>query len=81
MQETLAQLNEVFRKVFRRADLVIKPETRAADIAGWDSLTHMHLIAETEKHFNVRFTFDEAGGLTDVGDLVKLVERKRNRPQ
>ncbi len=76
MAEILTELTAVFRRVFRRSDLVIKPDTSAADIPRWDSLTHMHLIAEVEKHFAIRLSFDEVSALENVGDMVRIISGK-----
>jgi acyl carrier protein len=77
MAEILTDLTQVFRRVFRQPDLVIDANTTSADIPRWDSLTHMHLIAEIEKHFTIRLTFDEVSGLENVGDMIRIISRKR----
>ncbi len=75
-EETFKQVESVFRKVFKRPDLLIRPEDTAADIAGWDSLTHMTLINELEIFFKITFTFEEVTSFKNTGDLVKLVTQK-----
>lgn len=71
-----AELQDVFRQVFNRPDLVIVDETTADDVTGWDSLKHIELIVSVESKFHVKFKTAEVTKLNDVGDLIqKLVER------
>ena len=75
--QTLEALQEVFRRVFADPALVIHQHMTARDVRGWDSLNHMHLIAEVEAGFGIRFSFDEVRQLQNVGDLVFLIDKKR----
>jgi acyl carrier protein len=75
MEHTLKELTEVFRKVFLKSDLVITEESDATVVEGWDSLTHMMLINETEKHFRINFTFDEVMSFRNAGDMIKAIEK------
>lgn len=72
----LNEIQEVFRVVFDKPGISLTTQTTASDITGWDSLTHMRLIAALENHFKIIFTFDEVGLLQNVGDIVKLVANK-----
>ncbi len=73
----MATLSDLFRDVFDDPDLVIGPTTSAADIAGWDSMTHISLIVAIEQAFGIRFRTSEMDGLHDVGELAALVAAKR----
>ena len=71
-----AALQDVFRQVFNRPDLVITEKTTADDVKGWDSLKHIELIVSVESKFGVKFKTAEVTKLNDVGDLIQmLVER------
>jgi acyl carrier protein len=74
--ETLEALNEVFRTVFDDDALLVRPETTAAEVPGWDSLSHVNLITAVEARFNVRFTRKELLRQRKVGDLLADLERK-----
>jgi acyl carrier protein len=67
------RLQQVFRKVFNDADLIIDQNTSAKDIDIWDSLTHMELIAAIEEEFSIRFSFDEVMRFHTVGDLMRSI--------
>ncbi len=79
MNEVLQKLNEVFCKVFLKNDLVIHLLSDASNIEGWDSLTHMMLISETEKRFNITFTFNEIMAFKTVNDMVSAIEKHLGR--
>jgi acyl carrier protein len=75
MQE---RIQNVFRKVFRRDDLVITDASSASDIPMWDSLTHLELIAAIEEEFNVKFSFREVMEFNSVGDLRNCILSRKS---
>ncbi|MEY3051130.1 MAG: hypothetical protein RLY31_915 [Bacteroidota bacterium] len=72
----LEQVNEIFRDVLDNEDIRLVPETTAADVDDWDSLTHIQLIVATEKHFGIKFTAAEIQGFRDVGHYCEEISRK-----
>lgn len=56
--------------------LTVTRATTAKDVADWDSLRHVLIIAGVEEAFDIRFSSAEMDGLQTVGDFVDLVERK-----
>ena len=69
-------LQDTLRTVFRNPDLVITSQTTAADIKGWDSLSHVRLMIAIEKKFGVRFQAREVGEFNNIGDLLALLQAK-----
>jgi acyl carrier protein len=76
MNDVQDRLADTIRDVFDDPTLQINRETTAADVEGWDSLTHINLIVAVEKEFRVRFTTAEVTSLKNVGDLIDAVGRK-----
>jgi len=74
--EIYAALTEIFHDLFGDDSIVLKPETAAADIEGWDSFNHVNLIVATEVRFGVTFQTKEIEKLTNVGDLVTAIKQK-----
>jgi acyl carrier protein len=70
------RLTKVFRKVFGDDSLEVTPAMTAADVEGWDSLTHVRLLLTVEREFRVRISAAEASKLQSVGDLMHLIESK-----
>ena len=75
--QILSELNVVFHQVFKDTSLRITQNTTADDIHGWDSLTHMMLIDEIEKHFSIEFSFSEVMDFANVGDMVQNIAQKK----
>lgn len=59
MNEVLEKINEVFRNIFEKENLVISEDTSADDIEGWDSLQHVKILVMLEQEFHVEFDIDE----------------------
>ena len=68
--EAIEKITEIARDVFENDTVVLKEETTAADVAEWDSLTHLSLISDIEDEFDVKFTLNEISGSKNVGELV-----------
>ena len=75
-QNLIDQLTPIFRDVFSQPDLMLTPDASSATIAGWDSFSHINLVLELETKFNVSFSTKELGEMSQVGDLVTLLEAK-----
>ena len=74
--DTEQVLQEVFRDVFDDDEIVITDETTADDIDAWDSLTHVQLIVAVEEKFNIKFSTVEVMKMKNVGEFIKLIDRK-----
>ena len=70
------QLTPVFRKIFNAPDLVITDEMTANDVEGWDSLSHMLLIADVEAAFSIKFKLKELNKMRNVGDMIDIILTK-----
>lgn len=52
----------------------IEEDTAIGDIASWDSLNHLKIIAEIEQAFQIQFTPDVLMELEDFSDIVAAVQ-------
>ena len=73
-KEIYKRLTEVFIDVFDDENIEISDETTATDIEGWDSLTHISLIASVEDEFDIKFDMKAIQGLKNVGEMVNIIE-------
>ena len=73
-EEIYNKLTEVFRDVFDDESIEINDGTTADDVEGWDSLTHITLLAAIEDEFSVKFDMKAVHGLKNVGEMVSLIE-------
>jgi acyl carrier protein len=80
LRDVRAELQEIFRQVFDDSDIVLGDQTTAADVDGWDSMSHIDLLIAVERHFGIRFATAEMSRLKDpdqnVGTFVELIDRK-----
>ncbi|HXS99803.1 MAG TPA: acyl carrier protein [Elusimicrobiota bacterium] len=75
-QELHDRLQEIFRQVFDSETLMIRDETTAAEIEGWDSLAQINLVVGAEERFGVRFQTAEIRSLKNVGEFKRLIAGK-----
>jgi acyl carrier protein len=78
LSDTFNRLKEVFLDVFDDDEIELSRDTTAADVDAWDSLMHVTLVLAIERQFGVRFSSTEVAQLVDIGELVDLVEAKKN---
>jgi acyl carrier protein len=74
--EVYAALNEIFQRVLEDDTIDLKPSMTAEDVEGWDSMNHIFLIVEIEKHFGVKFQAAEMEELKSIGELANLIKRR-----
>ena len=69
------KINEVFKLVLEHENFELKDETTADDVDGWESITHMMIIGEVEKSFNIKFKLMDLMNMDNIGDLINTVEK------
>ena len=74
--EILSQVETIFRTVLKNESVALTDETTAEDVPGWDSLTHVVLISEIEKHFGIRFSIREMLSWKTVGKMIDCIQKK-----
>ena len=75
-QAIYEKLIGIFREIFDDDDIVLTPETTAADIPEWDSFNHVNVTVACEAAFGVRFKGSELEELRNVGELVHIIAQK-----
>jgi len=74
---TIDSLTPIFQELFDDDALIVTRETSAADVEGWDSLTHVTLMLTIEKAFAIRFKSSQVASLKNVGELADLIDSLR----
>lgn len=72
----IEKLTQVFHKTFDNTELELSDNMTASDVDNWDSLTHMVLIGDVEKEFDIKFKLKELNKMNTVGHLIDIVVRK-----
>jgi len=75
-EQVIKEVNEIFIDVLDNDEIELKYETTADDVEDWDSLTHIELIVEIEKHFNIKFTLVEVQNFKNVGEMCEAIVKK-----
>ncbi len=78
MEQLLDQLEVIFIRVFKKENLKITLTTSAEDINNWDSLSHVLLLNEIEKEFEIQFELEEILNFKTVEDILKSIASKNN---
>ncbi|HSH67567.1 MAG TPA: acyl carrier protein [Bacteroidia bacterium] len=68
--EIIEKIKTILVTILKHENFEMKDELSAADVAGWDSLTHMVIITEIEKSFQVKFKLKELNKLNNLGNLI-----------
>lgn len=74
------RLENVFRWVFNRDDLVLRDEMTSADVPGWDSLEHINLMFALEDEFGIQFIGNELAELKNISALKGVINERSRRP-
>lgn len=77
--EVLEKVIEVCKDIFDKEDLELTGRSCAADIEEWDSLTHLSMISDLEDEFEIRFTLDEINGGKNLGELVNVIMKHKEK--
>jgi len=72
------EIAEIFHVTFNNNNIVLKDDTSAIDIEGWDSLRHVTLIVAVEVKFKINFTSREVISIKRHKDLEDLILGKLN---
>ena len=67
---------EVISKSLNIEPALLHEELGPGDMSEWDSLGHQTLIADLERHFQVKLDIDEVLDMETVGDIVEILQEK-----
>lgn len=70
----LEKVNTAFVTVLEHNNFELLDETTANDVDGWESITHMMIISEIEKTFDIKFKLMDLMNMNNVGDLIKTIQ-------
>lgn len=76
-QQTLLEIQDIFRDNFDDDSIILAHTTNAEDIEDWDSLEQINLLTAIEKKYGLKFNLNDVRNLENVGDLLNLLERLR----
>ena len=80
-EELKNQLTEIYYEVFDDASIILKDSMTADDIEGWDSLTHLRLIMQIEKTYEIKFSTAQIKKMDNVGRLIDTIEELKAKQE
>jgi len=75
-EEIIQKIRTILVTILKHEDFEMVDGMSAADVSGWDSLTHMIIITDIEKAFGVKFKLKELNKLNNLGSLISLINSK-----
>lgn len=72
-EDVFDKLTEVFRDVFDGESIRVTEATTSNDIADWDSLEHINLIAAVEQEFHIKFNMGQVVSMKNVGEMADII--------
>lgn len=69
----MPELAQILRDLLDAPDLVVRPETTASDVPGWDSMKHIMIVMAVQEKFGIRLKPREIDRLRNVGDLAAAI--------
>ncbi len=78
-EEINREVQEIFRDILGKKDLVLTDALTASEVKGWDSFTHVSIMHTIEQHIKIKFNLGELDQLTNVGDILSAIARKLNK--
>jgi len=76
--EILIQIQGIFREVLDDNHILLTDEITSNDIEEWDSLTHIQIIVDIERKFNIKFSSKEILESKNIGELIDCIVSKQN---
>ena len=58
---------------------MIDMTTVRCSITEWDSLQHVNLVIDLERHFKIHFSESEVSSMQSICELVDLIARAKNK--
>jgi acyl carrier protein len=73
-EDILIKVTLAFSTILEHNNFKLTNETTAEDVDGWESITHMMIISEIEKIFNIKFKLMDLMNMNTVGDLLNVIK-------
>jgi acyl carrier protein len=71
----MEKLNQILIEVLKVSGEDLGKDLSMSEVRHWDSLSHMNLIVEIEKEFNIELTGDEIAEMTTFGSIRNVLQK------
>ncbi len=77
--EIIQRIRTILVSVLKHEDFEMKEGLTAAEVEGWDSLSHMMIVTAIETEFSIRFKLKDLNKLQNLHSLIELIQSKVNQ--
>ena len=75
-EEILATIKKSFVRILEHDNFELNESTTAKDVDGWESITHLLIMNDVEKSFNIKFKLMDLMSMENVEDLINTVKKE-----
>ena len=72
-------LKNAVSEVFLIAAATLTPQTTAADVPGWDSVSQVMLVLRLEDDLSIELNVNDINEAQDLGTLARILEEKSGK--
>lgn len=77
-EEILSIVKKSFVNILEHDNFQLNETTTAKDVDGWESVTHLLIMNDIEKAFNIKFKLMDLMAMENVGDLMTTILKELN---
>jgi len=81
MNNDLKKIEKIFRDIIDEDNITISENSNSENTSGWDSFAHINIVMAIESEFKIKFGLGELEELKNVGEMIKLINQKKNNEQ
>lgn len=75
-EEILTIIKKSFIRVLEHDNFQLNETTTAKDVDGWESITHLLIMNDIEKSFDIKFKLMDLMAMENIGDLINTVKKE-----
>jgi len=75
-EQITQQVIQVFETILKHRNFSTTEILSNKNVAGYDSMAQINIIAELEKQFNIRFQLKELAKITSIDSIVEIIQEK-----
>ncbi|MCL2289806.1 MAG: acyl carrier protein [Bacteroidetes bacterium] len=73
-EQITQQVIQVFETILKHRNFTTVETLSGKNIAGYDSMAQINIIAELEKQFDIRFKLKELAKITSIDSIVEVIQ-------
>jgi len=75
-EQITQQVIQIFETILKHRNFTVTETLSNKNVAGYDSMAQINIIAELEKQFNIRFQLKELAKITSITSIVEIIQEK-----